>query len=344
MGGDHAPAAPIGGALEALADLPVELIVVGPETELRQQFAAMRPHGRRQPDALRFVHAPDVIAMDDHPITALRTKRHASIPVGLDLVARGEADAFVTAGNTGAAMAAAVLRLKRLEGIDRPALATPFPTPRGACLLLDVGANADARAHNLVQFASMGAVYAERVLGIRDPRVALLNIGEEESKGNLLVQEAYRRLKEAPFHFIGNIEGKDLPAGAADVVVTDGFVGNVLIKFAEGASSAIVQAIRSELRASWWTSLLGLALTPAFHRVRRRMDYAEFGGAPLLGINGVCIIAHGRSNPRAIRNAIRVAAESVNGALVDRIRAGVATVGEPLPSDSRAPSPLSMSD
>jgi glycerol-3-phosphate acyltransferase PlsX len=293
---------------------------------------------------MRVVHAPEVISMDEHPVTAVRSKRHASIPVGLDLVARGEADAFVTAGNTGAAMAAAVLRLKRLEGIDRPALALPFPTPQGVCLLLDVGANSDARAHNLVQFAFMGVIYTEGVLGIRDPRVALLSIGEEESKGNLLVQEAHRRLKEAPFRFIGNIEGKDLPAGVADVVVTDGFVGNVLIKFAEGASSAIVQAIRTELRTSWWTSLLALGLAPAFSRVRRRMDYAEFGGAPLLGINGVCIIAHGRSNPRAIRNAIRVAAESVHGSVVERIRAGVAEVAESLPPDGRAGGALPVDD
>jgi glycerol-3-phosphate acyltransferase PlsX len=244
--------------------------------------------------------------------------------VGLGLVARREADAFVTAGNTGAAMAAAVFELKRIEGIDRPAMAIPFPTRAGACLLLDVGANADARAQDLVQFGLMGAVYAEQVLGLSNPSVGLLNIGEEESKGSLIVQEAHQRLRDAPVRFIGNVEGKDVPAGAADVVITDGFVGNVLIKFAEGVTGAFVDVIRSELRANVFSSILALGLRPAFARVRRRTDYAEWGGAPLLGVNGVVIIGHGRSNPRAIRNAVRVASDAVRQDVVERIRAGVA--------------------
>ena len=327
MGGDYAPEAPILGAVEALADLPVDILLVGPEEDLRRQVQPRHSRLSRTDGRLSFVHAPEVIEMDEHPMSAVRTKRLASISVGVDLVAKGQADAFVTAGNTGAAMAAAVLRLKRLDGIDRPAMAIPFPTRRGVCLLLDIGASADARAHNLVQFALMGVVYAEQVLGLRDPGVGLLSIGEEETKGNLLVVEAHRRLKDAPLRFVGNVEGKDVPAGAADVVVTDGFVGNVLIKFAEGVSTSIVDIIRSELRSSLWTSVLAAGLRPAFGRVRRRMDYAEWGGAPLLGVNGVCIIAHGRSNPRAIRNAVRVAAESVRHSVVDRIRQGLTAAG-----------------
>ncbi|MPZ13262.1 MAG: phosphate acyltransferase PlsX [Chloroflexi bacterium] len=324
MGGDAAPAAPIMGALEAARDPAVDIIVVGPQDmvsrEVDRGSARLRRGVVRGP---RIVDAPELIDMAEHPVRAIRAKRRSSIVVGLGLVAAGEADAFVTAGNTGAAMAGAVFVLKRIEGIDRPALATPFPTTRGVCLLLDVGANADARAHNLVQFAIMGAAYAERALGMPEPRVGLLNIGEEESKGSLTTQEAYQLLRRSPVRFVGNVEGKDILEGAADVVVTDGFVGNVLIKFAKGVAANILGVVRSEIRASPLTTLLALGLMPVFGRVRRRLDYAEYGGAPLLGVNGVCIIAHGRSNARAIRNAIRVARASTEQDLVGGIRAGL---------------------
>ncbi len=320
MGGDDAPASPVAGALLALRELDVEITLVGPtqaiEHELERQHAAAR---------LPVVEAPEVIGMAESPVHAARAKKRSSMVVGLGLVAANDADAFVTAGNTGAGMAAAVFELKRIEGIDRPALAIPFPTRRGACLLLDVGANAEARAQDLVQFGLMGAVYAERVLGLSDPGVGLLSIGEEESKGSPVVQEAHQRLRAAPLRFIGNIEGKDIPAGSADVVVMDGFVGNVLIKFAEGVTGAFVEIIRSELRANIFSSLLALGLRPAFARVRHRTDYAEWGGAPLLGVNGVVIIGHGRSNPRAIRSAIRVGADAVQQDVVARIRDGVAS-------------------
>ena len=323
MGGDDAPAAPVAGALEALRDLNVHLTLVGPSSAIERELDS---HGASsRPD---IVDAAEVIGMGESPVQAVRAKRRSSMVVGVDLVARGEADAFVTAGNTGAAMAAAVLGLKRIDGIDRPALAIPFPTREGACLLLDVGANSEARAQDLVQFALMGAIYAERVLGVASPRVGLLSIGEEASKGSLVVQEAHQRLRGAPLRFIGNIEGKDIPAGLADVVVMDGFVGNVLIKFAEGVTGAFAALIRAELRANLLTSLLALALRPAFARVRRRSDYAEWGGAPLLGVNGVVIIGHGRSNPRAIRNAVRVAAEAVEQEVVARIRDGIANSAE----------------
>lgn len=324
MGGDHAPGAPVAGALQALHDLPVEVLLVGPEQTVRRELERHRSALGLRPSATPpVVDAPEVVGMAEHPVAAVRSKRGSSIVIGLDLVARGEADAFVTAGNTGAAMAAAVFGLKRIEGIDRPALATPFPTPHGACLLLDVGASAEARAHNLAQFAAMGAVYAEHTLGIPAPRVALLSIGEEESKGNLVVQEAHRQLRNTSLRFIGNVEGKDIPAGTADVIVMDGFVGNVLVKFAEGVGASVLNVIRSELRGNILTAALAAGLIPAFGRVRRRLDYAEYGGAPLLGVNGVCIIAHGRSSPRAIRNAIRVAAESVDRSVVARIREGL---------------------
>jgi phosphate acyltransferase len=318
MGGDEAPVAPVAGALEALRDLHVDLTLVGPtsviESELSRHNSSVRPG---------LLEAPEVIGMAESPIHAVRAKKRSSMVVGVDHVARGEADAFVTAGNTGAAMAAAVFGLKRIEGIERPAMAIPFPTRAGACLLLDVGANAEARAQDLVDFALMGSIYAEHVLGLPEPRVGLLNIGEEESKGSIIVQEAYQKLRAAPLNFVGNVEGKDIPNGAADVIVMDGFVGNVLIKFAEGVTSAFAGLIRSELRSSPLTSLLALPLRPAFARVRQRVDYAEWGGAPLLGVNGVVIIGHGRSNPRAIRSAIRVAAEAVEQGVVARIRDGL---------------------
>ncbi len=320
MGGDDAPAAPIAGAVEALRDLNVDLTLVGPASIIEAELERARPSGHP-----RIVDAPDVIGMSESPVHAVRAKKQSSMVLGLDLVARGEADAFVTVGNTGAAMAAAIFGLGRIAGIDRPALAIPFPTRQGACLLLDVGANSEARAQDLVQFGLMGAVYAEHVMGLSNPRVGLLSIGEEESKGSLVVQEAHQKLRAEPLNFVGNVEGKDIPAGAADVVVMDGFVGNVLIKFAEGVTGAFVGLIRAELRASPITSLLALALRPAFARVRRRTDYAEWGGAPLLGVNGVVIIGHGRSNPWAIRNAIRVAAEAVDQEIVARIRDGVAS-------------------
>lgn len=324
MGGDHAPEAPVAGALEATRTLAVEVLLVGPQDQTHCELKRQRPSAlNAQPLALQVVDAPEVIGMNEHPLAAVRSRRRSSIVVGLDLVARGEADAFVTAGNTGAALAAAIFGLRRLEGIERPALGVPFPTAHGPCLLIDVGANADVRARHLAEFAIMGAVYAQRALGIVAPRVGLLSMGEEESKGNLVVQEAHRMLKTVPLRFIGNVEGKDIPAGIADVVVMDGFVGNVLIKFAEGLGASILEVIRSELRSNLWTSLLAAGLIPTFRRVRRRMDYAEYGGAPLLGVNGICIIAHGRSSPRAIRNAIRVAADCVRGSVVAHVREGL---------------------
>lgn len=327
MGGDLAPAAPIEGALAAIRQLDVEILLVGPEQGLHEALARHRG-ALSGSAAVRVVDAPEIIEMAEPPVAAVRAKRRSSIVVGLEVVARGEADAFVTAGNTGAAMAAAIFTLKRIAGIDRPALATPFPTPTGPCLLLDVGANVETKPQHLVQFAIMGTVYAERVLGCARPRVGLLSIGEEETKGSALIQEAHQQLRRAPIHFIGNIEGKDIPAGAADVVVMDGFVGNVLIKFAEGVGATVADLLRSELRANPLTMALGLGLLPVLRRVRRRLDYAEYGGAPLLGVQGVCIIAHGRSNARAIHNALRVAAEAARADMVEQIQAGLEKLAE----------------
>jgi glycerol-3-phosphate acyltransferase PlsX len=225
-------------------------------------------------------------------------------------------------------LAAGLFHLGRIPGVERPAIATVFPTRSGFTLIVDVGANADCKPEYLAQFALMGAAYAEQVLEVQSPRIGLLSIGEEEEKGSQVVQRAHALLREQAPGFVGNVEGKDIPAGAVDVVVCDGFVGNVLIKFAEGVASTIGGIIREEITSSPWSKLLALGLRPAFRRAYGRLDYAEFGGAPLLGVQGVVIIAHGRSNARAIRSAIRVASRAVDGGLVERIAQGVGVRGE----------------
>ncbi len=328
MGGDNAPGVVVEGAVAAASELNVQVLLVGRSDRLEPLLAAAQA-----PGSVEIVEATDVIEMDEHPASAVRQKPRSSMVVGIRLVREGRARAFVSAGNTGAVMAAGLFELKRLDGVDRPALAAPFPTQRGRTLIIDVGANADCRPEYLAQFALMGTAYARGVFGIADPSVGLLSIGEEETKGSALVQQAHARLRELPIRFVGNVEGKDVPAGLVDVVVCDGFVGNVLLKFAEGMAGTITGFIRQEIEASWFSKLAAVVLIPAFRRVRKRMDYAEFGGAPLLGLNGICIVAHGRSNARAIRSAVLAASEAVRQGVIEQIAHGVAAAG---PADSRA--------
>jgi glycerol-3-phosphate acyltransferase PlsX len=283
---------------------------------------------------LSIVPADQVIEMDEH-VDAIKRKRDASIRVGMRLVHDGKADAFVSAGNSGAVMASAIFDLRRISGIKRPALAVVYPAAPTPALLIDNGANTDPTPENLVQFAHMGAAYAERLLGIENPRIAIVSNGEEADKGNRLVRDTYPLLQESDLNFVGNAEGKDVTKGTADVVVTDGFTGNVMIKLSEGLASFFARYIKRELTAGVWgklglalmvpgliLALPGLALLlPALKRIARRMDYAEYGGAPLLGVDGVVIIAHGRSNARAIKNAVRVARDSVDAGLVEVIKA-----------------------
>ncbi|HZU05368.1 MAG TPA: phosphate acyltransferase PlsX [Chloroflexota bacterium] len=354
MGGDHAPAAPVAGAVAAAREYGLRVDLIGPAEIIRAELARHRV--RDLPVAV--IDAPEVIGMAEAPAVAVRQKRRSSLVVGIQRVACGLDDAFVSAGNSGAVMAAALLGLQRIPGVARPALGAVLPTARGRCLLLDVGANADCKPEHLAQFALMGAEYAERVLGIPRPRVALLSIGEEASKGNQLVREAHPLLRELPLRFVGNVEGKDIPLGHADVIVTDGFTGNVVLKFAEGTPRALAQIVRAELlphaperialpllaagalaamvtpalrRPAVHTlgavllgsGLLAVGMAPAVMRLWRRLDWGEHGGVPLLGVNGVCIIAHGRSHARAIKNAIRVASEAAAGGLVEQIAAGL---------------------
>jgi fatty acid/phospholipid synthesis protein PlsX len=310
MGGDHAPRVPVEGALRALREIPdLHILLVGPEDRLR---ATLGRHAAGLP--LSIVHASQVVEMHEHTI-AVKAKRDSSMVVGMRLVRAGEADAFVSMGNTGAVMAAALFHLGRIPGIDRPALATLYPTLRGHCLLLDIGANTDPKPEHLVQFAMMGVVYAERVLGWPRPRVGILSNGEEPGKGSILVREAYRRLEASGLNFIGNVEGKDIPRGAADVVVTDGFTGNVVVKHTEGFVAFLVRFLKAQLtdgaldRAGLAMALPGLLLAapglllllPSLRAILRRLDYREYGGAPLLGVDGVVVIGHGRSDAKAVK-------------------------------------------
>lgn len=320
MGGDNAPGAVVEGAVAAARAYGIGVTLVGVEEVVRRELAK---HGR-PPAGLEIVHAPAVIGMDEHATAAMRHKRDSSVAVGVNLVKTGAAAAFVSAGNSGATMAIATLMLGRQPGVDRPALGTVFPSVAGRFLLLDVGANADSKPGYLVQFAALGRAYAEQVLRIANPRVGLLNIGEEPGKGDEFTRDVFARLAALPnLNFVGNIEGKDLTHNLADVVVTDGFTGNVAIKTAEGVAEFILRELRGALTSNLRYKLAALALRPALLALRARIDYAEYGGAPLLGLNGAVLISHGRSNARAIRSAVRVAHEAGATSVTGRAPAGV---------------------
>jgi glycerol-3-phosphate acyltransferase PlsX len=321
MGGDHAPLAPVAGAVSAARAWGYEIQLVGREAEVRAALQQQNDlSGVEQ--LLQIVNAPEVIEMGEHPASAVRSKRRSSMAVGVELVKNGGADAFVSAGNTGGVLATALLGLRRIEGItsERPALAALMPTLKGFCVMLDVGANVDVKPEWLAQFALMGSLYAEIVLGRARPTVATLSNGEEEGKGNALLVEATPLIRALPIEYVGNVEGKDITAGVVDVVVVDGFTGNVFLKGAEGVVATMTEMIRQELTRNPLTSLLALGLRPAFRSVRRRVSYEEVGGVPLLGVNGVCIVAHGRSTPLAMQNAIRAGARCAELHLVERIR------------------------
>jgi phosphate acyltransferase len=328
MGSDKSPDPEIRGAILACRNLPVRIHLVGPEDRIRAGLraaarASLRRHELRSASdaraALRkfldelpieIIHTPEWISMDDKAATAVRKKPNSSMRLGLKLVKEKTVAGFFTAGNTGAAMATAKMVLGALPGVDRPALASVMPTTTGRpSILLDVGANVDCKVHHLAQFAVMGDVYAKRMLGIERPRVGLLSIGEEESKGNELTREAFGVLKELPICFLGNIEGRDIYNGNADVIVCDGFVGNVALKASEGLARFIVGQLRESLTSTLTAQVGALLSRKAFAAFKKRLDYSEYGGAPLLGLRGVCVIGHGSSNERAIFNGIRVTAE-----------------------------------
>ncbi len=317
MGGDHAPAEIITGALRAREELGVEVLLVGD----RQQIQAALPQTNL--GQLEIVPAEGTIEMHEEPLSSLKRKPKASINVAMDLVKQKRADAVVSAGHSGAAMAAALLRLGRLRGIDRPAIGAVFPTiiANKPVLVLDVGANVDCRPKFLDQFALMGTIYSQYVLGIPDPKVGLLNIGEEDSKGNDLAVRTHQLLQENPqVSFIGNAEGRDVLSGRFDVIVCDGFVGNVLLKFAEAVGEVVIQILREELPQGLQGQLGTALLKPNLKRIKQRIDHAEHGGGLLLGVAGICIISHGSSQAPAIFNAIRLAKEAVDNKVLEQIQ------------------------
>jgi glycerol-3-phosphate acyltransferase PlsX len=325
MGGDLAPREVVRGALDYAMSHADEVILVGDEPQLRREIGA---YGRGAPASVSILHAPEVVGMGEAPAQALRAKRKSSILVATDLVREGDADAVVSAGSTGATMAAAVLRLGRVEGVTRPALAAHLISATGPIVMLDVGANVDCDAENLVQFAAMGSIYAERVLGVRRPRIGLLNIGEEDEKGDLVSRQANAWLRLTDLNFVGNVEGGDLIRHAADVIVCDGFVGNVTIKFFEGLTTYIFNALRTDLQQGPLAPLALLALKPGFDRIKQRFDYERYGGAPLLGVRGVSIVTHGRARSRMIGHAIRAASEAAAARLPEVIAAWTRTEPE----------------
>jgi glycerol-3-phosphate acyltransferase PlsX len=329
MGGDRGPHEVVRGVLEAAHNSRTHFYLVGAREHLELK-------GKPLPHNVEIIHASEVIEMTDQPTTAIKKKPDASIIVATKMVKEGKADAVVSIGNTGAAMAVSFLTLGRIKGVDRPAIATPLPSLTGTVVMLDAGATVDCDPNNLYEFALMGCVYAEKVVGIRTPRVGLLSNGEEDSKGNDLVKRANTLFKEAfagntAMRFVGNVEGRDIYRGNVDVVVCDGFVGNVVLKTSEGVAEMITKVLRDELTRQAWMKPFLLPIRPALTHLRKRIDYAERGGAPLLGINGICIIGHGRSNAYAVQNACRAAERAIEQQIVETIRERVVKLPAPPP-------------
>ncbi len=315
MGGDHAPEEVIKGAESYLKENEVSLMLVGDKDRILKL---------RKDPRIDVIHADEVIGMDESPVSAVKQKKSASINIAVDLVKDNKADAVISAGNTGAIMASSLFRLGRVEGIERPAIATIFPNIHGGeFLLLDMGANVDCKPKHLEQFAQMGSVYAEHVMHIKSPRVGLLSIGAETEKGNELTQQAYPLISEKKLNFIGNVEGGDLFTGRVDVVVCDGFVGNVILKISESLSTQLFSMLKEEIKEDLISKVGALLLKRSFRNFRKKVDYDEHGAAPLLGIDGIVFKAHGRARAKAIKSAIRVCAEAVNENVVESIREGI---------------------
>jgi phosphate acyltransferase len=340
MGSDRAPKPEIEGAIHAARNYGVRVLLIGPEATVKAELDR-HPSAARLP--IEIVHASEVISMEDKAVQAVRAKRDSTMRVGLRMVREGNADGFVTAGNTGAAMATAKMVLGAIPGVDRPALAAVFPTAPGtAAILLDVGANVDCKPHNLEQFAVMGEIYFRAMFGDlrrgrsafsagRAPRVGLLSIGEEETKGNELTRESFQLLKRLPLNFVGNVEGRDLFNGNVDVIVADGFVGNVALKISEGVAKLVRTVLKESLKATISSQVGAMLSRSAFSDFKKRIDHTEYGGAPLLGVKGVCIITHGSSNANAIKNAVRVAAEFSQRKINGSIEQGLAAL-RPVPA------------
>lgn len=338
MGGDFAPHNIVAGVAQGLRSNSKisKLFLVGDRARIEAELAKLGPADPR----LEIVHATEVIAMDDSPVQAVRRKKDSSMGRAIDLVKRGEADAIVSAGNTGALLTAAQLKLRTLPGVDRPALAVLVPSPENVFVLMDVGANLEPHPENLVQYAVMGSLYSQQRLGYKSPRVAMFSIGTEDMKGNELTLEAHRLLRKTDLNFVGNIDGHDLFSNVADVIVADAFVGNAVLKSCESTVRVVKHWLKDELEATPLRKLGALLARGAFQSLKRKLDPDEYGGAVLLGINGICIKAHGSSSPRAIENALRVAAEFVEGQFNEHIAAQIKKLNDKIQT-TPAQSPLS---
>lgn len=324
MGGDHAPFAEVDGAVQAAREYGLPIVLVGLEQRIREQLDKYDTTGL----SVEIVHASEVVTMEDSPVTAARRKRDSSIRVAAKLMRDGAVAGVVSAGNTGAVMATVKLVTGTLPVVDRPALSAVLPTQKGKpAILLDVGANVDCKPHHLEQFALMGEIYSRSIFGVRRPRVGLLSIGEEDSKGNELTKEAFKVLKRAPLNFVGNVEGRDIFKGEVDVIVCDGFTGNVALKLSEGLIEAFRTMLGQELRKTVAAKMGYMLAQNAFNQFKKRLDYSEYGGAPLLGIKGITIVCHGRSNANAIKNAIRVAGEASRHRINDTIESEFEKLG-----------------
>ncbi len=320
MGGDHAPQVNVDGAIAAYREFGISTLLVGGSRELAGLLKDSGFHGGE----IEVVEAPEVVTMDDPATAAIRKKRNSSIRVAANCVRDGRAEGLVSAGHTGAAMVSAKMVIGTIEGVDRPALATILPNLTGHCLLLDVGANPEAKTQHFKEFAVMGSIYAQLVFGKSSPSIGLMSIGEEDTKGSDRTKEAFKTLKETGLNFIGNVEGRDVFNGRVDVIVTDGFTGNVILKVSESLSEMVEQLLREEIKRTLKASVGFLLSRTAFRRFKTRLDYSEYGGAPLLGVKGCVIICHGRSSAKAIKNAIRLAAEFSRQRLAQKIQSSIA--------------------
>jgi glycerol-3-phosphate acyltransferase PlsX len=319
MGGDHAPANVVAGVVEAVKEFPVTIVLVGIQDRVKAELSKYS----YPKDRVEIVHAPEVVDMDDNPLDVIRKKRDCSISVGVNLLKEPGYDAFISAGNTGGLVAAATLYLRMIEGVDRPGIGLVIPQVNGVALLIDVGANADPKPEHLYQYGQMARVYMQNVIGIADPTVGLINIGEEEGKGSEFDKQAYQLLQEKMPRFIGNLEPNKLFSGKADCIVCSGFVGNVIIKTVEGLLEGAGIVLKREIKKKPFAILGALLMKGALKGIKKQVDYSEYGGAPLLGVNGIVMKSHGRSSPKAIKNAIRAAMREVEHNILEKMRSAV---------------------
>jgi phosphate acyltransferase len=316
MGGDNSPEAIVEGCILAVKEYNVDIILTGPKDRIESELSKYEYDSKK----IRVIDAQEVISTNEHPVMAIRKKKNSTLSRAIELVKQGEADAVISAGSTGAFMAGALFILGRIKGVERPALAPVMPGKNGSFMLIDCGANVDCKPSNLVQFGTMGKIYMENILQIKNPSVGLINIGAEEEKGNELTKAAYKLLKEAPINFIGNVEPRDIPLGDVSVLVCDGFIGNTVLKLYEGVSATIFDILKTEIMSTKLTKVGGLLLKPVFRKFKKKFDYKEVGGAPFLGVKGICIKAHGSSDSKAIKNAIRQAIRFYDNDVLNKIQ------------------------